>query len=62
MSLFSFKIAHKLITGADSIEQLSAELARLDTDNPLIVTDAALVKSGTVELALVQIGERRSSV
>jgi len=62
MSLSSFKIAHKLITGAGAIEQLSAELARLDTDNPLIVTDAALVKSGTVELALVQIGERRSSV
>jgi len=41
---------------------LSAELARLDIDNPLIVTDVALVKSGTVELAQVQIGERRSSV
>jgi hypothetical protein len=27
-------------------------LTRLDIDNPLIVTDAALVKSGTVELAL----------
>ena len=58
MSLSSFKIAHKLITGAAAIEQLSAELARLDIDNPLIVTDAALVKSGTVELALAQLGDR----
>lgn len=58
MSLSSFKIAHKLITGAGAIEQLAAELTRLDIDNPLIVTDAALVKSGTVELALAQLGER----
>lgn len=49
---FLFQIAHKLITGAGAIEQLAAELTRLDVDNPLIVTDAALVKSGTVELAL----------
>ena len=58
MGLSSFKIAHKLITGAEAIEQLSAELTRLDIDNPLIVTDAALVKSGTVELALAQLGGR----
>jgi len=58
MSLSSFKIAHKLITGAAAIEQLSAELTRLDIDNPLIVTDAALVKSGTVALALAQLGDR----
>jgi alcohol dehydrogenase class IV len=58
MSLSSFKIAHKLITGAGAIEQLAAELTRLDVDNPLIVTDAALVKSGTVELALAQLGDR----
>src|SRR3546814_11907016 len=30
----------------------------LDVDNPLIVTDAALVKSGTVELALQHLGGR----
>src|SRR5471032_1779776 len=58
MSLSSFKIAHKLITGAGAIEQLAAELTRLDVDNPLIVTDAALVKSGTVELALAHLGDR----
>ena len=58
MSLSQFKIAHKLITGAAAIEQLAAELTRLDVDNPLIVTDAALVKSGTVELALAQLGGR----
>lgn len=56
MSLSSFKIAHKLLTGSAAIEQLSTELSRLDVDNPLIVTDAALVKSGTVELALAQLG------
>ena len=52
MSTSSFKIAHKLLTGAGAIEQLAAELTRLDVDNPLIVTDAALVQSGTVALAL----------
>lgn len=56
MSTSSFKIAHKLLTGAGAIEQLAAELTRLDVDNPLIVTDAALVKSGTV--ALAHLGER----
>ncbi|MFP3495595.1 iron-containing alcohol dehydrogenase [Pseudomonas sp. SIMBA_059] len=58
MSTSSFKIAHKLLTGAGAIEQLAAELTRLDVDNPLIVTDAALVKSGTVALALEHLGER----
>lgn len=62
MSLSQFKIAHKLITGAAAIEQLAAELTRLDIDNPLIVTDAALVKSGTVELALVQLGGREYEI
>lgn len=58
MSISSFKIAHKLLTGRSAIEQLAAELTRLDVDNPLIVTDAALLKSGTVELALAHLGER----
>jgi alcohol dehydrogenase class IV len=58
MSISSFKSAHKLLTGAGAIEQLGAELTRLDVDHPLIVTDAALVKSGTVGLALAQLGER----
>ena len=62
MSLSQFKIAHKLITGAAAIEQLAAELTRLDIDNPLIVTDAALVRSGTVELALVQLGGREYEI
>ena len=30
MSSSSFKIAHKLLTGAGAIEQLAAELTRLD--------------------------------
>ncbi|WP_248795382.1 iron-containing alcohol dehydrogenase [Pseudomonas sp. MWU13-2105] len=58
MSISSFKIAHKLITGRGAIEQLADELTRLNVDHPLIVTDAALVKSGTVELALAHLGGR----
>ena len=59
MSVYAFKIANKLITGPAAIEQLSAELTRLNVQNPLIVTDAILVKSGTVDLALAQLGGRR---
>lgn len=55
----AFKIANKLITGPAAIEQLAAELTRLNVNNPLIVTDAILVKSGTVDLALAQLGGRR---
>jgi alcohol dehydrogenase class IV len=59
MSISAFKIANRLITGPAAIEQLSAELTRLNVQNPLIVTDAILVKSGTVDLALAQLGGRR---
>jgi alcohol dehydrogenase class IV len=59
MSVSAFKIANKLITGPAAIEQLSAELTRLNVQNPLIVTDAILVKSGTVDVALAQLGGRR---
>ena len=59
MSVSAFKIANRLITGPAAIEQLSAELTRLNVQNPLIVTDAILVKSGTVDLALAQLGGRR---
>lgn len=59
MNVSAFKIANKLITGPAAIEQLSAELTRLNVQNPLIVTDAILVKSGTVDLALAQLGGRR---
>ncbi|WP_047289570.1 MULTISPECIES: iron-containing alcohol dehydrogenase [Pseudomonas] len=58
MSISAFKIANKLITGQGAIEQLDAELARLQIRNPLIVTDAILVKSGTVDLALAHLGGR----
>jgi alcohol dehydrogenase class IV len=54
----AFKIANKLITGPAAIEQLSAELTRLNVNNPLIVTDGILVKSGTVDIALAQLGGR----
>jgi alcohol dehydrogenase class IV len=62
MSISAFKIANKLITGPAAIEQLAAELTRLNIDNPLIVTDAILVKSGTVDLALAQLGGRRFGI
>ncbi|MFJ3487437.1 iron-containing alcohol dehydrogenase [Pseudomonas sp. NPDC090202] len=62
MSISAFKIANKLITGQAAIEQLSAELTRLNVHNPLIVTDAILVKSGTVDLALAQLGGRRYGI
>jgi len=58
----AFKIANKLITGPAAIEQLAAELTRLNVNNPLIVTDAILVKSGTVDLALAQLGSRRYGI
>ncbi|WAH59367.1 iron-containing alcohol dehydrogenase [Pseudomonas silvicola] len=59
MTLSAFKIANKLLTGAGAIEQLDSELSRLDVHNPLIVTDAVLVQSGTVAIALAQLGGRR---
>jgi alcohol dehydrogenase class IV len=62
MSISAFKIANKLITGSAAIEQLAAELTRLNVNNPLIVTDAILVKSGTVDLALAQLGGRRYGI
>jgi alcohol dehydrogenase class IV len=62
MSISAFKIANKLITGPAAIEQLSAELTRLNVQNPLIVTDAILVLSGTIDLALAQLGGRRYGV
>ncbi|MBA1242513.1 iron-containing alcohol dehydrogenase [Pseudomonas japonica] len=58
MSLSAFKIANTLITGAAALEQLPAELTRLNVRNPLIVTDAILVSSGTVALAQAQLGGR----
>ena len=62
MRIAAFKIAHKLLTGQGAIEQLAAELTRLDIDHPLIVTDAVLIKSGTVDLALAHLGGREYRV
>jgi alcohol dehydrogenase class IV len=62
MSLSAFKIASKLLTGTAAIEQLAAELTRLNVNNPLIVTDAILVKSGTVALALAHLGGREYGI
>ena len=62
MSLSTFKIANKLMTGPAAIEQLSAELTRLNVHNPLIVTDAILLKSGTVDLVLAQLGTRAYAI
>lgn len=62
MSISAFKIANKLVTGPAAIEQLAFELTRLNITHPLIVTDAVLVKSGTVDLALAHLGERRYGI
>ncbi|KAB0546300.1 iron-containing alcohol dehydrogenase [Pseudomonas argentinensis] len=52
----AFKIANKLLTGQGAVEQLAHELPRLNISNPLIVTDAILIKSGTVDHVLKQLG------
>ena len=57
MSIAAFKIANKLLTGQGAVEQLASELPRLKISNPLIVTDTILIKSGTVEHVLGQLGE-----
>ncbi len=62
MTASAFKIANRLITGEAALEQLSVELTRLNINFPLIVTDAVLVKSGTVDLTLAQLGGRRYGV
>ena len=62
MSISAFKIANKLLTGPSAIEHLAAELTRLNIHNPLIVTDAILVQSGTVAIALEQLGGRRYGI
>jgi alcohol dehydrogenase len=62
MNFTAFKIANKLITGQGAVEQLAGELTRLNITNPLIVTDAALLKSGTVEHVIGQLGERRYGI
>lgn len=62
MTIAAFKIANKLLTGRAAVEQLDAELTRLNIHNPLIVTDAILVQSGTVDQVLGQLGGRRYGV
>ena len=62
MNTAAFKIANKLLTGQGAVEQLALELSRLNITNPLIVTDAILIKSGTVEHVLKQLGERRYGI
>ncbi len=48
MSISSFKIANKLITGEGATSRIPEELERLQVKNPLIITDKILVKVGTV--------------
>ncbi len=62
MTIAAFKIANKLLTGRSAVEQLDAELTRLNIRNPLIVTDAILVQSGTVDQVLSQLGGRRYGI
>lgn len=48
MSISSFKIANKLITGEGATSCIPTELERLQVKNPLIVTDKILIEVGTV--------------
>ncbi|GIN92381.1 alcohol dehydrogenase [Siminovitchia terrae] len=48
MSISSFKIANKLITGEGATSRIPEELERLKVKKPLIITDKILVKVGTV--------------
>ncbi|MYL34361.1 iron-containing alcohol dehydrogenase [Pontibacillus yanchengensis] len=49
MTISTFKIANKLITGNGATEKLTEELHRLQVSNPLIVTDDILQKVGVVD-------------
>ncbi len=49
MSISTFKIANKLITGKGATKVLPDELKRLQVHNPLIVTDEILQKVGVVD-------------
>ncbi|MGG1401400.1 iron-containing alcohol dehydrogenase [Bacillus salipaludis] len=46
MNIASFQVAKKIVTGIESIVNLSEELVRLNCTHPLIVTDTQLVKLG----------------
>jgi len=62
MSLSAFRIAGRLLTGTDALERLPLELTRLNVQYPLIVTDAALLRSGTVEQVLKRLEGRRHGI
>ncbi|HWO97777.1 MAG TPA: iron-containing alcohol dehydrogenase [Bacillus sp. (in: firmicutes)] len=49
MTIATFKIANKLITGEGATEQLLEEVKQLNIKNPLIVTDEILQKVGVVD-------------
>ncbi len=49
LSISTFKIANKLITGKGATEKLTEEIKRLQIHNPLIVTDEILQKIGMVD-------------
>jgi alcohol dehydrogenase len=49
MTISTFKIANKLVTGKGATEVLPDEIKRLQIQNPLIVTDEILQKVGVVD-------------
>ncbi|MFC0559146.1 iron-containing alcohol dehydrogenase [Halalkalibacter alkalisediminis] len=49
MFISEFKIANKLLTGSDSLKQLSKEVKNLKIESVLIITDEILEKAGVVE-------------
>lgn len=62
MSLSAFRIAGRLLTGTDALDRLPLELSRLNIQYPLIVTDAVLLRSGTVEHVIQRLEGRRHGV
>lgn len=49
MNISTFSMSNKLITGADSLNQLPEEVLRLGMKSPLIVTDKVLIEAGVVK-------------
>lgn len=49
MNISIFSMANKLVTGSDSLQQLTDEVTRLGMKNPLIVTDKILLDAGVVQ-------------
>jgi alcohol dehydrogenase len=57
MSVSSFKSAHQLITGKGAAQEFAEQLSKLGVENPFIVTDKGVGKSGTLTIITDQLPE-----